>query len=66
MPETPDTSEKTTVEAAEQTAEKIPASPDPSEEGTSLYKIYGITLGSVAVVVVFASLILTRISHRDS
>ena len=61
MPETPDTAEKTAVEAAEQTTEEIPANPDPSQESSSLYKVYGITLGSVAVVVVFASLIL---NHR--
>jgi hypothetical protein len=61
MPETPDQEEEeASVETAERIADEAPASPDASEEGTSLFKIYGITLGSVAVVVVFASLILSQ------
>jgi hypothetical protein len=71
MPEAPSSAEETveatavdakTLDAtAVRTAETLPASPENSAEGSSLFKIYGITLGSVALVVVFASLIL---SHR--
>ncbi len=60
MPETPDPDEEAPAETAEKRADEVPSSPDTSAEGTSLFKIYGITLGSVAVVVVFASLILSQ------
>jgi hypothetical protein len=60
MPEAPDPEEEAPVETVEKTADEAPAAPDTSEEGTSLFKIYGITLGSVALVVVFASLILSQ------
>jgi hypothetical protein len=60
MPESPGPDEEEPVETAERTADEIPASSDTSEGGTSLFKVYGVTLGSVAIVVVFASLILSQ------
>ncbi len=65
MPETPDPVEKTTLESAEKMAEEVPASPDNTPEGTNLLKVCGITIGSVAVVVVFAGLILAHRRKED-
>ena len=68
MPEKPDSAEGTIEETAERTAEEIPSSPEEipsnpenSPKGSNLFKVYGITLGSVALVVVCAGLFL---SHR--
>jgi hypothetical protein len=67
MPDTPDSVEATSEAIPETTSAAIPETtsevipppmPENSPKGTSLFKIYGITLGSAAVVVVFASLIL--------
>ena len=44
---------------------KTAADPAPPEKNTGLFTIYGITLGSIAVVVVFAGLILTRRRKED-
>jgi len=65
MPEAPDSTEETTEKIAEMASYEMPASPESSPEGTHLYKVYGITMGSVAVVVVFASLILIRRRKED-
>jgi hypothetical protein len=65
MPETPDSAEssveETVGETTEMSVEEPPVNQDSAPESTNIFKVYGITLGSVAVVVVFAGLIL---SHR--
>jgi hypothetical protein len=64
MPETPASEEETAKENTPETAEivaiELPENTDSAPKSSGLYKAYGITLGSVAMVVVLASLILSR------
>jgi len=64
MPETPvsegESAQESVPEAAEMVVDELPENADTAPKSSGLFKSYGITLGSVAMVVVLASLVLSR------